>query len=252
MISFLKCSPSYIQSFTILLQQLGKLQNKTHTERELKQLHQDLIHILARLELKLPLYWCSSTRHFLLHAVEQIKKFGSFWVHSMLGAERYHVLLKRLACCTHNKMKSLAKYLGIHHRASLNRFSIIPYCFSSRYTMFHSISPHEDTSVQLKGRTHWKTLTGARLNRLMELWASEQGSPEFSILKRGYDAAREKQRKRPKANVFVGESILDWKKPDTTESERIMLSTSKNILVPQCSCFVPLYLGCRKNLFWRL
>jgi hypothetical protein len=59
-----------------------------------------LVVVLAELEILLPIYWNTSTRHYLLHMYEMILSLGNFWSVSMLGVERLHVLIKRLGMCS--------------------------------------------------------------------------------------------------------------------------------------------------------
>lgn len=60
------------------------------------RLHGRLVVVLAKLETLLPVYWNTSTRHYLLHLYEIILNLGNFWSISMLGVERLHVLIKKL------------------------------------------------------------------------------------------------------------------------------------------------------------
>ena len=65
--------------------------------------------ILSKLEIMLPIYWNTSTRHFLLHTYDFIRECGHFWAFSMLGVERIHVMIKKLGKSKRNLMKSLQK-----------------------------------------------------------------------------------------------------------------------------------------------
>lgn len=65
--------------------------------------------VLALLEVALPLYWNTSTRHYLLHIADSITKMGHLWAFSMLGVERLHVLIKHLSKGRKNIMKSFPK-----------------------------------------------------------------------------------------------------------------------------------------------
>ena len=72
------------------------IKKSAHEATELKQLQKRFVIILTKLEIALPLYWNTSTRHYLLHIADAIEKMGSFWAFSMLGAERVHVTIKKL------------------------------------------------------------------------------------------------------------------------------------------------------------
>ena len=63
--------------------------------------------ILTKLEIALPVYWNSSTRHFLLHTFDFIQNMGHFWAFSMLGVERIHVMIKKLGKSKRNIMRSI-------------------------------------------------------------------------------------------------------------------------------------------------
>ena len=65
--------------------------------------------ILTKLEIMLPLYWNTSTRHLLLHTVDFIERFGHVWAFSMLGVERIHVMIKKLGRSKRNIMASIQK-----------------------------------------------------------------------------------------------------------------------------------------------
>ena len=72
------------------------MKKTTSNSRELAALQKRFVIILTKFEIALPVYWNTSTRHWLLHIADAIKKMGSFWAFSMLGAERVHVTLKKL------------------------------------------------------------------------------------------------------------------------------------------------------------
>ena len=69
---------------------------KANSETELKTLEKRLALALTELEIMLPIYWNTSTRHILLHIGRHIRRLGSFWAFSMLGVERYHTTIKHL------------------------------------------------------------------------------------------------------------------------------------------------------------
>ena len=69
---------------------------KANSEPELKELEKRLAFALTQLEILLPIFWNTSTRHILLHIGRHIRRLGSFWAFSMLGVERYHVTIKNL------------------------------------------------------------------------------------------------------------------------------------------------------------
>ena len=77
-------------------------------DARLRQLQKDLILVLAALECLLPLFWCTTTRHQLLHCTTFIKRAGSIWAHNMLKFERMHCLLKDMVRGYKNLMQSVA------------------------------------------------------------------------------------------------------------------------------------------------
>jgi hypothetical protein len=66
--------------------------------------------VMAKLEMALPLYWSTFTRHGAHHLGDQNERAGSFWAHNMLQFERFHVLLKNLARGSRNVMASIAHH----------------------------------------------------------------------------------------------------------------------------------------------
>ena len=117
-VSLLDIDTEYKRVFITALQVLNRLLVKVVTE-SLKTLQKDLVEVLGTLEAMMPLHWCTSTRHFLLHMVANIKKFGSFWAWNMLCIERLHVLLKSLAKDRRDRLRSLAKYYQMFDLAQL-------------------------------------------------------------------------------------------------------------------------------------
>ena len=65
--------------------------------QELAELQKKFVVVLTQLEILLPLYCNTSTRHFLLHIVDCVTRIGHFWSFSMLGVERIHITIKKLA-----------------------------------------------------------------------------------------------------------------------------------------------------------
>jgi hypothetical protein len=96
--ALLDIQPEYRDMIIELLKICCQLMKKTTSDpRELAALQKRFVIILTKLEIALPVYWNTSTRHFLLHIADAISLMGSFWAFSMLGAERVHVTIKRLA-----------------------------------------------------------------------------------------------------------------------------------------------------------
>ena len=97
LIALLDIEPVYRDMIIELLKICCELMKKTTSiPRELAALQKRFVIVLTKFEIALPVYWNTSTRHWLLHIADAIKKMGSFWAFSMLGAERVHVTLKKL------------------------------------------------------------------------------------------------------------------------------------------------------------
>ena len=67
--------------------------------------------------MKLPLYWSTAVRHILLHIVPKMKRFASFWAHSLLPEERHHVLIKKCVRSRKNLLVAIAKNHGGYCRS---------------------------------------------------------------------------------------------------------------------------------------
>lgn len=116
-ISHLDMDPEYKRMFINLFRAASRLLVKVpEDEKSAQETHAALVHALAELEVRMPLYWCTITRHFLLHASEKLKEFGSFWACNMLCVERFHVLLKSMAKGSRNQMASLANNYDLFDR----------------------------------------------------------------------------------------------------------------------------------------
>ena len=89
-------APALQKNFIELLKVAGGFIAKSSTPADLKRMNDRLVVVLAELEIALPIYWNSSTRHLLLHMYSTILQLGHFWAISMLGVERLHVLIKHL------------------------------------------------------------------------------------------------------------------------------------------------------------
>jgi hypothetical protein len=89
--------PDLKEEFTTVLQCSNSFIKKVTAPGELEELQKKFVFVLTQLEIWLPLYWNTSTRHFLLHIVDCVTKIGHFWSFSMLGVERIHITIKQLA-----------------------------------------------------------------------------------------------------------------------------------------------------------
>ena len=94
-----------IKSLTIFGELLQKVPS---SDARLTAIQEELVVCLATLEFLLPLFWCTTTRHQLLHCVLFITRAGSIWAHNMLKFERMHCLLKDMVRGYKNLMQSVA------------------------------------------------------------------------------------------------------------------------------------------------
>ena len=90
-----------------MLTECGKYIRHVTTTSESEAVHAELITVLAKLEIKLPIYWCTITRHILIHMNQFVKFFGRFRCISMLTVERFHVLLKGMLTSSKDILKGI-------------------------------------------------------------------------------------------------------------------------------------------------
>jgi hypothetical protein len=175
-VSQLDIDPEYRSLFVRSLKALSGLLQKVPTN--LNAVQQELVLILAELECKMPLHWCSSTRHFLLHIVETMKMFGAFWAWNMLPVERFHALIKRLARDRRDRLRSLSKNYQMFDMAQLMwRHDGTQWANTQK---FSTIRPNRTINVakaethftlSKKLRTRWKDrLPDAAFRELQDLW----------------------------------------------------------------------------------
>ena len=122
-------SNDYKLLFVKLLKEAGKFIRQVKTTRESKEVQEELIHLLAQLEvfahthtrrhtrthahtqIKLPIYWCTITRHILVHMHLFVENFGRFRTINMLSVERFHVLLKGMLTSSKDILKGNISYV---------------------------------------------------------------------------------------------------------------------------------------------
>jgi hypothetical protein len=99
--------PTCKSLFVRLLTCAGKFIRHVKTAAEAAVAHLELAKILTECEIKLPIYWCTITRHILLHMKYFVAMFGSFRTWNMLPIERFHVLLKSMMSSKKNMLAGL-------------------------------------------------------------------------------------------------------------------------------------------------
>jgi hypothetical protein len=116
-LSLLDIDAEYRAVFIRCMMALNNLLRKV--PKDLNAAQELLVNVLGELESMMPLHWCTSTRHFLLHIVETIRLLGAFWAWNMLCLERFHVLIKKLAKDTRDRLRSLSKYYQMFDLAQM-------------------------------------------------------------------------------------------------------------------------------------
>lgn len=114
--------PTIKPIFMDLLQTMKVYLAHDLSERKVSEVHTELVRLLTVLETKLPIYWCTFTRHGLLHLRVCFKFHGLFPGISELVFERHHRLLKSLTRATKNPMVTLKKHLYYKHLATIMAF----------------------------------------------------------------------------------------------------------------------------------
>ena len=99
----------YRDAFIRTIRAASKFLLKRHfTPSEVKGHFERFVEALAELEVILPVSHNTLVMHLLLHVEHIISSFGSFHVHNMLDAERFHVLLKKFGKGTKDFLLSIA------------------------------------------------------------------------------------------------------------------------------------------------
>lgn len=116
LLALVDMAPSVKKVFIEVIHVSCGLIKKANSPEDLKKLEQRLAFALTELEILLPIFWNTSTRHVLLHIGRHIERLGSFWAFSMLGVERYHVTIKQLVRYVRNNMHAIKSntYISLH------------------------------------------------------------------------------------------------------------------------------------------
>ena len=87
-----------------LMYALELVQAYIHTHSTVDACEAELVRVLTKMEVMLPLCWNTNVRHVLLHLCEYIRRFGPFFTHNMLPFERWHIQFKRCVRSGHHTM----------------------------------------------------------------------------------------------------------------------------------------------------
>lgn len=190
----------YKKMFCAALMAVDGFMCKTATAAQLQTKHIALVEAFAKLEINLPLYWCTSTRHHLSHFKKKIDLMGFFQFQSLLSVERYHVLLKSLARGTRN----MVRYIGNHY--SLFDISQTDWRMKEgeRWATKAKQSslagakeiPENNNNVLVKGRQTVFKFTATMFKQVQELWATE-----FKVFDNLLDRYRKETRRLPEVTL---------------------------------------------------
>lgn len=233
----LDLDPDYRKIFVDTLRAASPLLLKVQPDMTRQQEAQrSLERALAELEIKLPLFWCSVTRHWLLHIIPKCRLFGSVWAWNMLPWERLHVLLKGLARGKRNMVSSFRIWYDLFDQAQTdwrprydqwtlecNRSSIS----AERWIVYNT------GSVKVLGRMVPGIIDDPMMSMVQDLWTIL--NKEFDKLRDRYrtDVARRKKRKRNAVSI----EMKDWRPSRSnlnalTEDELKWLTMDHNVQVP--------------------
>jgi hypothetical protein len=189
------------------------------------------------MEIKLPLYWNTSTRHMMWCRVfKQLSIHGRFWAHNLLIFERMHVFLK--SCCRSSKvlLRSVMNSYDVHSALQTWLFENEWVTTSRRSSLAHRLS--DENSLQLtsgfveilhakKWRPENDILSNDQFSQVQDIWAIY--NPAYDKLKDRYHRAM------AKAKVKV--PIAEWKVNSgrfLTSEERKMKSMTADVKVCLC------------------
>jgi hypothetical protein len=159
-----KIHTGYAMGFIEAVRALSKLMAKTMIAAERKKLRVAVAKSLAQLETILPLYWCTITRHQLLHAVDKIRDHGSFWAIHMLNEERMHISIRKMATNQKHILGSIGVNYNLHDNAQthwrLDTSEDLTWTNEPRRSTFAGSSPlpaSRDEVSRARAHTHTHT-----------------------------------------------------------------------------------------------
>ena len=104
--TFGRTTPTGVRRFPVHIgvHALELVQAYIHTHSTVDACEAELVRVLTKMEVMLPLCWNTNVRHVLLHLCEYIRRFGPFFTHNMLPFERWHIQFKRCVRSGHHTM----------------------------------------------------------------------------------------------------------------------------------------------------
>lgn len=175
----------------------------SYLDHDLADLEKRMTTVLALLEVALPLYWNTSTRHYLLHVADSIRQLGHFWAISMLGLERLHVLIKTLSKGRKDVMKSFQNQYELFFTSQVEWRHDKKHVWSSRgrgTSLAEKMPvPAPDKVIELKGRQRRRHAEPQLFQQLQDQWA---------ILNKGFDRFRDRWKRHNRGRANQGNFII--------------------------------------------
>ena len=212
-----------------ILSAAAKFLKKMLPEQELAQAHEGLVDALAMGEAVLPLQWATITTHMLLHSSLKIRDWGAFWAINMLLMERMHVLLKRMASGSRDRLRSFANHYDLWDAAQTSwRFTGKWVTPPKKSTMAGFVPMKEhDTITEAKGARSTMKLSTTIFTQVMELWATENKALT-NLLARFEKDKKRLQRRRGSAELQLRDFVPS-QGPRLTDQEKGWLQASKYV-----------------------
>lgn len=170
---------------------------KTATPAQLKENEQRLFRSFAVLEINLPQYWMTISRHGISHWRKKMLDLGFFWAQSLLFVERYHVLLKSMARGSRNMVRSIGHHYSLFDISQTDwRLQIGPeqWVVPPKHSTLAGAKeiPENQGLLVIKGKTNDTVLAADMFLQVKELWATEH-----KVFDKLFDRFNNDRRKRP-------------------------------------------------------
>jgi hypothetical protein len=206
--------------FIDLLSLIGEYIRVVSTKRQAREVHNKLIDVLAKLELTLPLYWCTISRHMLIHVCELISELGAFSVWNMLPVERFHVLIKKMARSSKGMLQSLDTHYDLFLECQQKfHFDKSNWDHKNRKTL-STARPFQDRSGIIEYPKHKckpVNLEEATFEQILMHWGLV--NPAFKALRGRYQTYVRNIKKQNKKNKGSKQKILKFRKWKPTDRQ---------------------------------
>jgi hypothetical protein len=124
LVTFMGLPQEYEELFIDLLFALEPFAHHQHRELDIPLIHMDLVVVLTKCEIMLPLCLATISRHVPLHTFEDggaVGRLGSASLLSMLGEERFNKLVKKLSHSSKNVAVGVARMYSVMEDIQRNR-----------------------------------------------------------------------------------------------------------------------------------